>query len=121
MKYKKENGINKMVTRNQRIKEFEKYIDTEYGKTIKEAQNEVLKCCYPSVHLSGQDYYVAISKLNFITKYKKEFYHGYYRKYMAAYKIQQFVKQILYNPHHRVGKAFIYKKYDKLNAEIKSK
>ena len=51
------------------------------------------------------------------TEFKKDkelFIEEEYRKYMAAYKIQQWWKGITMSPHTEIGSRFINKKYDKL-------
>ena len=39
------------------------------------------------------------------------------REYMAAFKIQQWWKNIILSPHTKVGKKYINKKYDELFTE----
>ena len=45
---------------------------------------------------------------------KEKFIINKYRKYLAAYKIQQWWKKITLSPHTEIGRRFINKKYDEL-------
>ena len=51
---------------------------------------------------------------NEFKKDKQIFYEEGFRKYLAAFKIQQWWKKILFSPYTKVGKRYINKKYDEL-------
>ena len=51
------------------------------------------------------------------TEFKKDkelFIEQEYRKYLAAFKIQQWWKHITISPHTKIGRKFINSKYDEL-------
>ena len=51
---------------------------------------------------------------NTFTKEKEIFNDNQYRRYMAAYKIQQWYKSIILSPHYKIGRKMINLKYTAL-------
>ena len=51
---------------------------------------------------------------NMFQKEKDLFYEKEFKKYLSAYKIQQYWKNIILSPKYKIGRKFINKKYDKL-------
>ena len=51
---------------------------------------------------------------NNFEKEKELFINNKIRKYIAAYKIQQWWKELTLSPHYMIGRKFINLKYDEL-------
>lgn len=104
-----------MKTTLERTREYRDYIDLQYQQKLQLYQQKVNKAMdYYDYYGGKQNYYYHLPQLAYFKYNKNNFYLSYYRRYLAAYKIQQFWKKILYNPHHRIGKKYINLQYDKL-------
>ena len=57
--------------------------------------------------------WIKISENEF-DKEKELFFKETYRKYLAAYKIQQWWKRITMSPYYAIGRKFINRKYDEV-------
>ena len=101
-----------MKTILERTQEYRDYIDLQYQQKLQLYQQKVNETAY--YYGGKENYYYHLPQLAYFKYNKNNFYLSYYRRYLAAYKIQQFWKKILYNPHHRIGKKYINLQYDKL-------
>ena len=56
--------------------------------------------------------------VNQFPKEKESFIEDAYKKYLAAYKIQQWWKHITMSPHYAIGRKFINRNYDELFVKV---
>lgn len=102
-----------MIILKDRTKLYNKYIEREFKIRIQRLNNKLINIGY-----NYQNKYENMSfitgQIHYLNTHKDSFFLDYYRRYMAAYKIQQFWKKCIMNPHCKIGCNHFNLEYDKL-------
>lgn len=102
-----------MKTRKERTQLYNQYIQNQFDKEKNILQSKLINCNYQYSNQYENRCFIT-GQLHYLNAQKDSFFLDYYRKYMAVYKIQQFWKKWILNPHTKIGSHHFNQEYEKL-------
>ena len=102
-----------MTTRKERTKLYNEYIQNQFDKERNILYSKLINCNYQYYNQYENRYFIT-GQIHYLDTHTDSFFLQYYRKYMAAYKIQQFWKKWILNSHTKIGSQHFNQEYEKL-------
>ena len=95
-------------TRKERTGQYRKMVYTLFKEDMATASQQLIDFNFPNIG----DPPAKTDKLYLINVSEEEYILPFYRKYLAAYRIQQMWKSILVDENHPIGRRKINENYD---------